>query len=356
MSVPAAIRELRLGLRRRLRSLFVPLKRLWYARRRRKHAEAYARPVDRPRVLVAMTAGLGNAVEATPLVQAIRMLWPCARLEILPPPGDLFADWNIVDDLPQPTDLAGRAYDHTFVTYASELPPAASGVYGRVHNIRVLGGGWFLKPEAEYNLDMLRALGYGGPLPAPYVSLRRPQLEPPAGQPLICMAAGGKTEFRWRHKRWPFFGPLIRGLLARVPAARVCVVGGPSDEFPREAEGLSQVSDLRGQHTQRETAWLLKRAALVIGNDCGPMHIADAVMAPTLVIFGPTCEIKNGPRFRGRILAGHVECRPCQYGDLLLTCPEARCMLQLTPDAVLNEALDILRQTGRVPGNAGSGA
>jgi ADP-heptose:LPS heptosyltransferase len=68
------------------------------------------------------------------------------------------------------------------------------------------------------------------------------------------------------------------------------------------------------------------------------MHIADAVMTPSIVLFGPTCAVKNGPVYRGVPMSVNVSCSPCQYDPHLRdTCEDPRCMIELTVDSVLRQ-------------------
>jgi ADP-heptose:LPS heptosyltransferase len=279
-----------------------------------------------------MDAGIGNAIEATPLVQAVRMLWPRAHLTILPPPGDLFDDWCVVDRIARaPGDLAGERFDAAILAWCVE----AAGPWEAHETVPAQGlfPHWQLRPEREVNMDAARRLGYEGPTPPLHVSARPPKEPLPPGPLTIALAPGGKPEHRWRNKRWPFWRELASLLKARRPEARICVVGSPDDEVP------PGTIDLRGRHTLAETAWTLKRCDLVIGNDCGPMHVADAVLAPALVLFGPTCEVKNGPRNRGVTLSSGAPCSPCQYDlEMLDSCDDPICMLRLPPQRVLAEA------------------
>jgi ADP-heptose:LPS heptosyltransferase len=80
-----------------------------------------------------------------------------------------------------------------------------------------------------------------------------------------------------------------------------------------------------------ETTWVLRHSYLAIGNDCGPMHIAAGVQTRLIILFGPSCEVKNGPLYKGVPLSVPVPCRPCQYGELLLSCNDPRCMNELIP-------------------------
>jgi heptosyltransferase-2 len=97
-------------------------------------------------------------------------------------------------------------------------------------------------------------------------------------------------------KRWsaPGFAQVAR-TLALEHGWRVVVVGGEGDRAPaaavtaalRVAEGPTVV-DLAGTTTVQELAAVLAGARLVIANDSGPMHLAAAVGAPLVGLFGST--------------------------------------------------------------------
>jgi len=295
-----------------------------------------------PRVLVVMNnIGIGNAVQATPLVQGIRVLWPTAIITLLTPPGDLFDDWSVPDHITASTeDLKGKSYDHTFFPYGRWQDIAewqGSFELGRVHCPRVWLRAWLLKPEVEYNVDMVRRLGYRGASGPLYVSVKQPKENIAPGILRICLIPGGKKESMWRHKRWPYYNELIQLLLEAYPQVQICIMGTQDDDFGGELPSEERVIDLRGHLTLRQTAWVLKHARLAIGNDCGPMHISDAVQTPSVVLFGPTCELKNAPRYKSISLSIDLPCRPCQYSSLIETCRKPTCMTELTPDIVMEK-------------------
>jgi ADP-heptose:LPS heptosyltransferase len=318
---------------------------LWRARRRRYRA---GQSLSGPRVLVRMDAGIGNAVEATPLVQAVRMLWPRAKLSILPPPGDLFDDWNIVDEVVTAEGLRGRRFDHTFLAWSVERATRDFDP-GTVHRAEGLFPLWQLRPEREIDLRPARALGWRGATPPLYVSMKPPPRPPPERFPesscRIAIAPGGKPDHRWRNKRWPHFEELVTMLLDRHADAQILLIGTAADAVGALPD-TPRVVDTRGR-TLRETAWLLKRCRLAIGNDCGPMHIADAVMTPSLVLFGPTCDVKNGPLYRGVTVTSDIACSPCQYDLALLDgCPHGACLKDLPAARVAELADRILGSRG----------
>ncbi len=300
-----------------------------------------------PNVLVVMNSGgIGNSIEATPVVQAIRTLWPSCTITLVALPGELYIDWCVPDRIiDAPQDLKGKSFDHTFFPYCffNNIPHWKQLCdLGRIHKPRVRHRKYFLKPEREYILDMLKPLGYKGPVPPLYVSVKKPGTKIPDSNLRICLVPGAIKKSMWRHKRWPYYGDLAEEILTKYAHAQICVIGTEDDPFPQQVLAKSQIIDLRGRLSLAETAWVLKSAHLAVGNDCGPMHIAYAVQTPAIVIFGPTCQIKNAPRNKAVALSVDLPCRPCQYTDLLKTCQDPCCMKELGADIVMNKVEQIL--------------
>lgn len=85
----------------------------------------------------------------------------------------------------------------------------------------------------------------------------------------------------WASRRWPIENfDLLSGLLARE-GWRVLEVG--KRETPRRVAGAR---DLTAFRTIRETASILGRCSLYVGNDSGLMHLAAAVGTPQAIVFG----------------------------------------------------------------------
>lgn len=287
-------------------------------------------------LVLASKAGIGNAIEATPLIQAIRMLWPTSDITFAPPSADIFNNWCVPDRIiTKPHEIEGETFEHTFVAYIYEdiKPWRESVSLGRIHVLRNWQTKWFLKPEREYYLDLLKPFGYKTLPPPCYVSLKKPTIEPPDSKFRICIVPCGKSEDRWKHKRWPYYPELIHALRYRYPDAQVCVLGTKDDDIKVEFDGRG-IIDFRS-YTLRETAWLLKQSDWVIGNDCGPMHIADAVQAKGIVIFGPTCIIKNGPRNKIVPLSFNLPCQPCHNYGNLNKCNDPICMTNISVEMVM---------------------
>jgi ADP-heptose:LPS heptosyltransferase len=107
-------------------------------------------------------------------------------------------------------------------------------------------------------------------------------------------------------KRWP------AAQFAEVAAAlgRPVVIGGGPAESPIAREILTRVPDaldLTGRTDLRQLAAVARRAALAIGNDSGPTHMAAAAGCPTLALFGDDSDpALCAPRGRAvRVLRHH---------------------------------------------------
>jgi len=331
---------LRMPFRKQLKNTLAIVKRPIYTRRLRNYITDRYGVMGHPRVLILMNGGIGNAIEVTPLVQAVRMHWPRSYLVILAPGGDLFDDWCVVDRVATSlSDLCADSFDMTFETHATEGMSAVNSAQnnlGRIYSPPFVGG-HLLGPEREYNMDIIRKLGYKGASPPLYVSLYRPGLKLPETTRRIILAPGGKPSPKWKNKRWPYYTELASALLGEYAEAHIYVVGTDQDSFDNPAPDNRRLFDSRGKFSLSETAWLMRHSTLVIGNDCGPMHIADAVKTESLIMFGPTCELKNGPLYNAFPISTDIDCRPCQYDEkIIMSCSDPLCLTQLSVSEVMN--------------------
>jgi ADP-heptose:LPS heptosyltransferase len=89
-------------------------------------------------------------------------------------------------------------------------------------------------------------------------------------------------------KRWPadHYGVLCRLLWDRGMAP--VVIGGPDEQEIAALIELicPQTTNLVGQTSLGEIFAIARRAAVVVGNDTGPMHLAALSGAPCVVLFG----------------------------------------------------------------------
>jgi heptosyltransferase II len=101
---------------------------------------------------------------------------------------------------------------------------------------------------------------------------------------------------------------------------------------------------LSGATTIRELMAALKRCEVLLTNDSGPMHVANALQVPVVSIFGSTDWRKTAPFGNpDGLVRQPVDCAPC----MLLECPiDHRCMTRVTVDQVYESAVKQLSKKG----------
>ena len=106
------------------------------------------------------------------------------------------------------------------------------------------------------------------------------------------------------------------------------------------------VIDLAGMTSLSELAALIRRAAICITNDSGPMHLAVALDRPVISIFGPTDPVWIGPYRRAdAVLYADLECSPCYLRKLKDCRHDHACMRGVSAPAVIERAECILSES-----------
>ena len=150
-------------------------------------------------------------------------------------------------------------------------------------------------------------------------------------------------------KNWlaPRFAAVARDARRRY-GLRVLLLSGSADavavtEVQRALQGCDYTL-LQGVSLQR-LAGILARCHAYVGNDSGVSHLAAAVGAPTVVVFGPTDAAVWAPRGPSvRVVQGPAPCAPC---DPAQRCGCARRMcLETSSASTVLEALSAVLEAG----------
>jgi lipopolysaccharide heptosyltransferase II len=174
------------------------------------------------------------------------------------------------------------------------------------------------------------------------------------GDRIIVMHVSAGNPFR----RWPLpsFAEVAATLASDGDDYQVIVTSGPSDAGAaahviadartRVAPGIrDRILDC-GELSLDELRALFDRAAIFIGGDSGPMHVASTSQVPMVSLYGPTLPARSAP---WRSLQWHaagvevtgLECRPC---DQRVCLPgDFRCLTRITASEVIETARRVLR-------------
>jgi ADP-heptose:LPS heptosyltransferase len=196
--------------------------------------------------------------------------------------------------------------------------------------------------RAEQGYHLLRALGLRGEVAEPVLGL--PDAAPfwGDGDRGGVVLHPGTSEFA-RFKRWPLaaFCELARRL--RAAGRPVAVSFGPGEAALGRAlcEAAPGVRALDGaQRGLLGLAAAFRDSAVVVAADTGPLHLAAAVGARVVALFGPKDPALYGPRGAGhRVLFHPVPCQPCRRR----TCPAPLCVRGIGVDEVERAVLEAAR-------------
>jgi heptosyltransferase-3 len=141
-----------------------------------------------------------------------------------------------------------------------------------------------------------------------------------AGTPYIVCAPGTKMPAKdWGEERWSAWASGCGDLAERY---RLVLIGA-ADESARAdriaGAWLGRALNLCGQLSPRESAAVIAGAELFVGNDSGPMHLADALDVPIVAVFSAheRAGIWFPWRAPNRVLRHDVPCAGCR----LQVCP-----------------------------------
>ena len=174
---------------------------------------------------------------------------------------------------------------------------------------------------------------------------------------LIVLHVSAGNPFR----RWPApsFAAAAATLAAEDSSRRIIVTSGPSESAAAEAvaedarrlAGPAASRIMRtGEFDLAELRALIDRAALYIGGDSGPLHIAATTRTPIVALFGPTLPDRSMPWRDASIGAiavdaGDLPCRPCHQRHCVPG--DFRCLTAISPTMVVKAADALLTAEGK---------
>ena len=331
--------------------------------------KSFDKPVDMgsvKNILVIQLGGIGDVLRLFPLFQILSREFPNALITSLTEQGnDLFKllevpnsncrhqriDFNkgYLYKLSQIISLRKNSYDLIIV------PSRGDGIIecsvfafllGAPYRVGfIMDGSGFLHTNkvkfrkdasiVEQNLELLKCLGIESE--AVHLSIRIPDAESAYAEDLLQKYAPNGELPVFLHpwaishpefRSWPSenYIELTRYILSNHKS-RVFLLGSSSERrFSEKFELLANHSGLiniTGVTSLLQTAALIKKSALFIGNDSGLLHIANALKAPSIGIFGATSPIQILSPGNNciPIVSGckNLPCRPCYVHQPLFT-------------------------------------
>ena len=355
------------------------------------------------RILAIKLADLGDVLNITPALRALRETLPAAQLDVLvnPHTAVLLEDSPLVDEVisfPKTNfegvsaispaawlplgrymrQLRSRGYD-TVINFHHLTTPlgrakqraliTATGARTTV-GLDNGHGGWLTHPvqdqgfgaksEVAYWLALAEAVGARSDDISLHLTLNESDytvaemLLDEVGllhRPFVVLhpGSGGFSLAR----RWdpPKFAALAADLLNHFELPSL-LVGTPNDGASTVlSNAIAPIADLSGRTTIKQLTAVLSHATLFVGADSGVMHMAAAMKTPIVAIFGPTNHEAWAPwtpnSFSEVVRLG-LPCSPCAYVGHSVGqrhgCAERTCLADLTVQQVLTTTERALKQ------------
>jgi len=152
-----------------------------------------------------------------------------------------------------------------------------------------------------------------------------------AGSPLVLIF----PQTAWKTREWPpNYWVDLAWRLQKAGIPNILMLQGNDERFHNTPAYHWNVPLPR-------VAALMQRAALVVGNDSFPAHLAGTVGVPTLALMGPTRSTVFSHLPDVECLASTLECTGCHFQAPFRAACDQGClsMYQLFPDDVLDRVL-----------------
>jgi heptosyltransferase-1 len=244
--------------------------------------------------------------------------------------------------------VAGRSWMYTCVVPRTRTPLGAHSVLNQWKLLEAIG----IPAPTSQTFPVRMAVDPDGS-----ASIRRRLSAAGVGvtDSIIVIHVSAGNPFR----RWPLgaFAQVAATLAGADDRRRIIVTSGPSEREAAErviAEARSLVPAAAahrvldcGDVTLTELRALADSAALYIGGDSGPLHVASTSHVPIVALFGPTLPVRSMPWRASEWLSESVDvaglpCRPCDQrrcepGDF-------RCLTRIEPQQVVEAAERMLKK------------
>lgn len=325
------------------------------------------------RILIIQTAFIGDVILITPLIRAIKELYPSALLDVMVIPQTATILKNnphinnlllfdkrknkIVSFIKTLIKLRKKKYNIVFTPHSSMT--TALLIYYADIPTRVGFDRWSAKkylthkvPHLEHvhkTKKILELLTPFSDMVFPIQTELFPSKEmgKNAAQLLEKFKKNSKKTIAiapgsvWFTKKWPIeYYKAITESLIKENYSIVLIGSKEEKEICNKIGTHENLLNLAGELSLLESAAVIKKCDLMICNDSGALHIANAVETDVFAFFGPTVQAIGYYPFRENdfVFEREMDCRPCgSHGDNSCPLKHHECMKLIVPDFVLSK-------------------
>jgi heptosyltransferase-2 len=331
-------------------------------------------------VLIIMMGGIGNMIFLTPALKALRKALPSSTFSFLlgsysaekAVEGSHLIDQKIIIEPKKFTGLQGnmrlirklRQENFDLSMTSTGTNPLKSGLLCALAGIKYRLGeninrkGFFYnlrvpfdknQHEVESNIHLIQRLGIE--VEDRSLFIQRSKEDKNYAQKYFAqnnlegkLVAGvhpGSGIHQAGFKRWAKerFSQLADRLISDWGASVILFGGAEETKLAEDINGMmrSQPLLMTGKTTLSQTAALIEKCSLFISNDSGLLHVASAVKAPVVGIFGPTDPGRTGPYpDSSAVIRKDMACSPC-YAGKPVRCDHTECLSSITVNDVIEK-------------------
>lgn len=291
-------------------------------------------------VAVARTGGARRVADDLRLARRLRAARFDVAIDFHGGPRSAWLTWASRAPVRVGYDVAGRTWMYTHVVARPRVLRGGHSVENQWALLAAFDPAFSTPPDPVRDRVEMAV----DPAAREAVAGRLVDLGVPSGSQLIVLHVSAGNPFR----RWPegSFAGLAAALAGGGPRRWVLLTGGPSDR-DAVARVLGEARRLAGADAGRildgedltltELRAVMDRAALFVGGDSGPLHVAATSDVPIVGLYGPTLPERSVPWRPPHLLtasvdAGELPCRPC---DQRVCAPgDFRCLVGVSATTV----------------------
>jgi len=335
------------------------------------------------RILIVQTAFLGDVILATPLIRAVRELFPDSFISFLLIPETK----RVLDNNPHLNEVLtydkrtkagvgaflqivnrvrGKDLDLALVPHRSFRSALLAGLARIPFRIGFdkSAGSFLLTRKVPYRSDVhevernLSLVSEFNPPAQDFLPELFPSSDDLSSVRKMLTDSGVREQDKvvavapgsvWATKRWlPERFAQVCDLLMSRARVKVVLTGSEDDlALCRQIAGLMKEKPviLAGRTDVLQSAALVSLCRAVLSNDSAPVHMASAMRKPVVTVFGSTVpELGFSPYRVGHVIVQkELDCRPCGiHGKKKCPKEHFKCMKEITTDEVFEAVLSLI--------------
>lgn len=314
--------------------------------------------VEFSKIVVCKFKGLGSIIQATPMLQSLREIYPNAEITFLSTKANLafLTRIKVIDNIVTVDDssilkLIG-SLSRTIFVLIKKRPEVYIDleIYSNFSTLVTLSSlsknriGFYLR-SSSFKMGIYTHMMYYNtnlPISEVYMQIARLFSNKASSKGLYPIyktivktgqynlenyivinpnASDLRIERRWDGAK---FRLLTNWLCTNYPNKKIVFIGSKS-EFPYVSAVLDKLEypnllNAAGKTNVDELIQLIHGAELMISNDTGPMHIAFSCNTPTVALFGPCSPEQYAWNTNTKIIYKKVYCSPCVHEFITPPC------------------------------------